>query len=98
MREDKEAGDLHEGRETDGGAGVVAEDEEGRPEGPELGQGEPVHNRRHGVLTNTEMEVLAAGAVRLEVAGALVLQSGLVGWAQVRRASQEPGDVLRQDV
>ena len=70
----KIVGQFHQGREPDGGPGVVAEDEESRAEGPELGQRQPVHDRRHGVLADAEVQVLPAGAVGLEIAGAVEVQ------------------------
>ena len=38
MREDEDGGQLHQGRQPDGGPRVIAEDEERRAEGPELRQ------------------------------------------------------------
>jgi hypothetical protein len=33
-----------------------------------------------------------------EIAGPFECQSGLVGWAEIRRTAEEPRDVLREDV
>src|SRR5262249_27203471 len=44
------------------------------------------------------MEILAARAPGLEASRALVRQGGLVRRREVRRAAEEPRDVLRQDV
>ena len=64
MGEDEDGRQLHEGGEPNGRPGIVAEDEEGRAEGPQLGQRQAVHDRRHGVLADAEMEIAAAGAAR----------------------------------
>ena len=45
-----------------------------------------------------KVQVLAAGSGSLEVPGALVGERGLIGRPEVRRAAQEPGDILRKDV
>src|SRR5271156_87622 len=44
------------------------------------------------------MQVLTARSSRLDVSRAFVLQRGLVGGAKVRGASDEPGNILREDV
>src|ERR1700741_1792982 len=44
------------------------------------------------------MQVLAAGAPGLEVSGALGRKGRLVGGAEIRRAAEEPRDVLREHV
>ncbi len=38
------------------------------------------------------------GIVGLEISCAFIFQSGFVRWAEIRRAAEEPGDVLRQHV
>ena len=48
----------------------------------------------HGVLADAEVEVAAAVAVGLEVAGALEREAGLGGGGQVGRAADQPGHVL----
>src|SRR5262245_60492336 len=50
------------------------------------------------MLANPEMQVLPARVVRLEVSRALVFECGLVRRTQVRRAPQQPRDVLGEDV
>ena len=96
--EDEERGQLHQRREPDRRPRVVAEDEEGGPERPDLRQREPVDDRRHGVLADPEVKVSAAGTLRLEVAGVGKLQRGLVRRAEVGRAAEKPGNVLREHV
>src|SRR6266436_9002531 len=51
---------------------VVAEDEERRPERPQLRERHAVDRRRHRVLADAEMQILAARAPGLEVSRALV--------------------------
>jgi hypothetical protein len=97
VREDENGGQLHQRREPDGGARVVAEDEERRAERPQLGQRQPVDDRRHGVLANAEMQVLPAGLPAWK-SPAPGKSTGLVRRPEVGRAAQEPGDVLRQHV
>src|SRR5208337_1327801 len=65
---------------------------------PQLRQRESIHNRSHGVLANAEVQVPSSVAAGLEIARAFEGQQGLVGWTEITRASQEPGDVLRQNV
>src|SRR5262245_38642937 len=44
------------------------------------------------------MQILAAVVVRLKVAGALVFERRLVGWAKVGRPSKKPRDVLGEHI
>ena len=98
MGEDEDRRQLHQRRQPDRRPGIVAEDEEGRAERPQLGQRHAVDDRRHGMLADAEMEIAAAGAAGLEVAGAGELQRRLVRRAEVGRAAEEPGNVLGQHV
>src|SRR4030095_5386132 len=65
---------------------------------PRLRQGEAVDGRRHRVLTDSEMEILTAWGPGLEASRALVRQGGLVRRPEVRRAAEQPRDVLREHV
>ena len=96
--EDENGRQLHQRGQPDGRPRIVAEDEEGRAEGPQLGQRQAVDDRRHGVLADAEMEIAAAGTAGLEVARAGELQRRLVRRAEVGRAAQEPGNVLGEHV
>src|SRR5207244_5232063 len=58
----------------------------------------PIYGRRHRVLTDPEMEILTAAAPGLEASRALVRQGRLVRRPEVRRAAEEPGNVLREQV
>ena len=98
VREDEDRGQLHQRCQPDGGPCVVAKDEEGRAKSPDLGQHKPVHGRRHRVLADAEMQVLPARAVGLEISGAIEFEGGPVRRRQIRRASEKPGDILRDDV
>ncbi len=98
VRKYKQSGQLHERRKPDRRSRVVAEDEEGRAKRAQFGQREAVHNGRHRVLADTEMQVLTVGAVRLEVSGSGERQSGLVRWPEIRRAAEEPRDVLGKHI
>src|SRR5262245_18049889 len=50
------------------------------------------------MFANALVQVLASGCGSLEVPGALVGERGLIGWREVRRAAEEPRDILRKDV
>src|SRR5271156_1366314 len=50
------------------------------------------------MFTDSEMQVLTARSGRLDVSRALVLQRRFVGGAEIGRASDEPGNILREDV
>ena len=97
-REDEDRGQFHERRQADGGPRIVAEDEEGRAECPELRQRQAVDDRHHGVLADAEMQVPAAGRLRLEVSGAFEFQHGLVGGPRSAEPPRSHGNVLRQHV
>jgi hypothetical protein len=98
MGEDHDGRQLHQGREADGGPRVVAEDEEGRAEGPELRQRHAVHGGRHGMLADAEMQVAPLRLAGLEIARAGEFQGRLVRGAEIGRAAEEPGNVLGQHV
>src|SRR5262245_51409330 len=89
---------FHYRRETDRRARVVAEDEESCAEGPDFGQRESVHNCPHCVLANSEMKVLPAPALSLEISGASKRQGGLVRWPEISRTTKQPRDVLCEHV
>src|SRR6516162_10437607 len=59
MGEDPDARKLHEGGKTDRGPRVIAEDEERRAECAQLRQYQSIHDRRHGVLSDAEVEIPA---------------------------------------
>ena len=60
--EDPDRWDVHESGQPDGGAHVVAEDEEGGPVGSQPAvEGEAVDDGAHGVLAHPEMHVPARG-------------------------------------
>ena len=98
MSEHENGGQFHQRRQTDGRPEVIAEDKECRAEGPELGEGDPVHNRSHGVLPDAIVKVLPARGISLEISGALKGQESLVRWPQVGRASEEPANILREHI
>ena len=89
---------FHQRREPNGRARIIAEDEERGAEGAQLRYRHPVDRRGHRVLANAEVQIPAAARARLEVAGALEGQDRLVRGTEIRRAAEQPGDVLRQHV
>src|SRR5262249_10704439 len=50
------------------------------------------------MFTYAKVQVLATGRGSLEVSSSLVGEGGLIRRSKVRRASQEPRDILRKDV
>src|SRR5262245_14679356 len=50
------------------------------------------------MLANAEMEIATSGCLGFEVTGALEREQRFGGWRKVRRAAQEPGDVLGEHV
>ena len=95
VREDVDDGDLHQRGQPDRATRVVGEDEEARPERPELGERHPVRDRRRGVLADAEVEVAPAPLVGLEVAGAVERQARLRRGREVGGTAEQPGHVLR---
>src|SRR5262245_14737058 len=98
VREYEDGRQLHQRRKPDGGPRVVAEDEERCPEYAKLRERQTVDDRRHRMLADSKMQVLAVRRLGLKVSRALVGQRGLVRWSQVRRPAEEPRDVLREHV
>src|SRR5664280_562572 len=93
VREDEDGRQFHQGGEPDRSAGIIAEDEEGGAESAQLRERHSVHDRGHGVLANAEVHVLASGCFGLQVARAWEGEGGLIGWREIARTSEEPGDV-----
>src|SRR6516225_7887658 len=50
------------------------------------------------MLADAEMQVSAAGSAGLEVSGSLEGEQRLVGGAKIGRSSEQPGDVLRENI
>ena len=90
--------DLHQRGQPDRAAGVVREDEEARPERPQLREREAVRDRRRGELAHAEMEVPAGAIVGGEVARAVERQPRLRRRSQIGGAADEPGHGLRDGV
>ena len=89
---------LHDRGEPDRRAHIVAEDEEGRGERPQVRQSHAVGDRAHRMLANAEMHVPAALRLRFEIARALEGQPGLGRWREIRRAADQSGHVVRDRV
>ena len=64
VREHVDDRQLHQRPEPDRRLHVVAEDQEARAEGADLGQREAVDDRAHGVLAHAEVQVAPAGVRR----------------------------------
>jgi hypothetical protein len=88
---------VHERRQTDGGATVVGEDEEGAPvrDDPAV-QGHAIHDRAHRVLAHAEVHVASLIAAGRESAD--VFQHRQVRATEVGRAADEFGDLRRQRI
>src|SRR5262244_2253815 len=89
VREYEDGRQLHQRRQPDGRPRIVAEDEERRPEHAKLRERKTVDDRRHRVLADPEMQVLAVRRLGLKAARALVGERGLVRWPEVRRPTEE---------
>ena len=87
--------EFHQRREPQRAALEVGEDEEPGLVGAQLGQREPVADRRGGVLADPEVQVATGpvawiGVSWAEVAGAVEGQARLVRRRQVRRPADQP--------
>ncbi len=90
---------LHDRGEPDRRAHIVAENQEGRGERPQVGERHAVGDRAHRMLANAEMHVPAALAVsRFEIARALECQPGLRRRREIRRAADQGRYVVRDRV
>mmetsp|Transcript_1401 Transcript_1401/g.2103 ORF Transcript_1401/g.2103 Transcript_1401/m.2103 type:complete len:574 (+) Transcript_1401:591-2312(+) len=92
--EDPARGDFHESRQADHGLHVVREDEEARAKRADLAQGHTVHDRSHGVLADSKVEVTTgvrspSRLGRHEVTIRGILEAGLSGRRQIGRTSKE---------
>ncbi len=91
-------GDFHQRAEAHARPHVVAEIKERGAERPEFRQGHAVHDRAHGVFSHAEVNVAPAILIRVELSRSVERQVRLVGFGQVRRAANQPWDILRQRV
>src|SRR5215510_5319333 len=85
---------LHQSGEPDRRPRVVTEDEESRAKSAELRKREPVNGCSHGVLADTEMQILATRTAGLEVARAFVVLIYFFGRHEILRAAKEPRDAV----
>ena len=81
---------LHQRTQTDRGAPVVAEDQEPRPEGPELRQRKTVEDRSHRVLADPEVKVPPGRVVSGKVAGARTGEACFARRPEIRGPADEP--------
>src|SRR4029077_20729337 len=98
MGEDPDTRKLHDGGKADRWSCIVAEDEERRAERAQLRQYESIHDRRHGVLSDAEVEIPASGSRGFKISRFGKCQERFVRRAEIRRSSQEPGNALSKDV
>src|SRR5258708_39550129 len=89
---------FHQRRKPDAGPHVVTEIKESRAECANSRNRKPVHARAHHVLTHAEVKVASSILASLEVTSAFKLHRGLVRGGQVRRAADQPRNILRQGV
>ena len=85
---------LHKGAQTDGGSGVIAEDEKAGSEGAHLGERHSVDDGAHCMFTNTEVEVATAVIIGAKITCALEGKTGFGRGRQIGSAADEPGHVL----
>src|SRR6266478_4691918 len=98
MREYENGRQFHQGRKPNGRSRIINEDEESGPEAAQLGERHPVYDGTHRMLANPVMEISATIIVGLEMSCSFESQSSLVRRPEVCRASDEPWNILRQDV
>src|SRR5918992_3863663 len=84
---------LHQGRESDGGTRVIAEDEECRAKWAKLRERKSIDDRCHGMLADPEMQVFPRQVVTFKVSRAFICECGLVRRSQIGRTSEKPGYV-----
>src|SRR5258708_264474 len=74
MSKHKNRRQLHNRRESNSGPRIIAEDKKRRPESPDLGERHTIHNRSHGVLSNSVVQIFPPGRFSLEISRALIGQ------------------------
>src|SRR5258708_19078560 len=89
---------FHQRRKPDAGPHVVTEIKESRAECANSRNRKPVHARAHHVLTHAEVQIAPRALASLKIARPLELQRGLIRSGQVRRAADEPWNILRQRI
>ncbi len=82
---------LHQRGQPQGTAGKVGEDQKGRPQRPQPGQGQPVGHRGRRVLADAKVQVAPARAGGLEVPSAVDGQPGLRRRGKIGGAADQPG-------
>src|SRR5262249_29770358 len=82
--ENKNGGKLHQSRQPDCWPCIVAKDEERCSVRTQLGQRKAIYNRTHRVLADAEVQIFPCPVIGLEVSRALVRESSLVRWSEIR--------------
>src|SRR5690349_21661894 len=98
MRIDEYGRNLHERSQSHGWLHVVRKIEEGASERTKLRDRHAIQRRCHPVFADTEMQIASAIAPSLEVASTFELQPRSVGGRKIRRAADQPGYILRENV
>ena len=98
MREDIDDGDFHERREPDRRTHIVAEYQEARAKGPNLGQCHAVENRAHRVLTNAKVQIAPAVVRGSKVAGSLERKPSFGGRRQIGGSTHHPRHMTRNRI
>src|SRR6266436_7322113 len=98
VREYVDYGNFHQRAEPDRTSPVVAENQEPRPEGPQLRQREAVEDRPHRVFTDPKVQVSARSTVGLKITRARKSQSRLGGRSKVCRTPDHPGKIRRNGI
>src|ERR1700752_164662 len=75
-------------------AHVIDKDEKSRTEGPDLNQTQSVQDGSHGMFADAEVEISSGIVLRREIARALLRNTGLSRWSEVRGPSDQPGHIL----
>src|SRR5215475_15683964 len=83
VSEDVNDGDLHDCTEPNGGARIIAEDQELRTVRPYLGERQAVNNGMHRMFADAEVKVAPSIVLRFEIAGVVEGQSSFCGRCQI---------------
>src|SRR5690242_2408959 len=94
MGEDVNDRQFHQCTQTHSAARIVTEDEESRSVRPHFHQAQPVQDRRHRMLADTEVKIAAIAAAGLKIAGAIEGEPSPGGWSQICRSAYEPRNSL----
>jgi hypothetical protein len=89
---------VHDAGQTHRRAHVIREDEERSAVWPQSGQRQSIADRRHRMFANAKMKIASAVGIGTELAELVTLHHGVIRGRQIRRAADEPREVLANRV